>query len=262
MATTPCANCGVLVPAGAAACPSCGTPTTAPVAPPPPPPPPGPPGQPPAAPPQGFPPAAQPGFAAPGAPTPAPPAAVPPVYQQPAHQPAPGGAAGPQPASGRNRTAGLLAVIGFGVVLLGTFLPIVEFDLGDLGNFGGVVDESLNGWSGDINDGPIHLFFGLIPLVLGILVLKNGAKIWMKVLLIISAVIGYFWILVRFADISGSLEEETGASDFVAEVSDPGIGLYILIIGWTLVLIAGIVAKKAPIAYSPDGQAYPPPPTA
>jgi len=139
----------------------------------------------------------------------------------------------------------------------------VEFDFG--GDFGGVVDESLNGWSGDINDGPIHLFFGFAPLILGILILKNGARTWMKVLLIISAVIGYFWVLVRFADISGSLEEETGAGDFVAEVSDPGIGLFLIGIGWTLVLIAGIAAKgakAAPVAYAPSGPGYPPPPSA
>ena len=214
---------------------------------------------------QGFPPATQSGFAPPGAAPPgAPvygqPAAVPPVYQQPAFLPSPAAPAVAAPAEGRNRTAGLLAVIGFAVVLVGTFLPIVEFDFGSLS---GGIDESLNGWSGDINDGPIHLVFGLIPLLLGILILKNGAKTWMKVLLIISAVIGYFWVLVRFADISGSLEEETGAGDFVAQVSDPGIGLYIIGIGWTLVLIAGIVAKgakAAPVAYAPYGQAAPPPP--
>lgn len=270
MATTPCANCGALVAAGTAACTSCGTPTVAIPAPPPAPPgaPPPPPGAP-----QGFPTpgAAPPGFAAPGAPAYGQPATPPPGQPQPAfqpqpavpgyHQPAPAGA-GASPAEGRNRTAGLLALIGFGLVLLGTLLPIVEFDFGGLA---GGVDESLNGWSGDINDGPIHLFFGFAPLILGILVLKNGARTWMKVLLIISAVIGYFWVLVRFADISGSLEEETGAGDFVAEVSDPGIGLYVLIIGWTLVLIAGIVAKgakKAPVAPVPYSPGYPPPPTA
>jgi len=182
------------------------------------------------------------------------------VYQQPAFQPEPGGPVVGAPAEGRNRTAGLLAVIGFGLVLIGTFLPIVEFDFGSLA---GGAEDSLNGWSGDLSDGPIHLVFGLVPLVLGILVLKNGARTWMKVLLIISAVIGYFWVLIRFADISGSLEEETGAGDFVAEVSDPGAGLYVITIGWTLVLIAGIVAKgvkAAPVAYAPSGQGYPPPP--
>ena len=164
------------------------------------------------------------------------------------------------PAMAQTTTPAAGGAEGFLAGPVGTFLPIVEFDFGSLS---GGIDESLNGWSGDINDGPIHLVFGLIPLLLGILILKNGAKTWMKVLLIISAVIGYFWVLVRFADISGSLEEETGAGDFVAQVSDPGIGLYIIGIGWTLVLIAGIVAKgtkAAPVAYAPYGQAAPPPP--
>ncbi len=162
---------------------------------------------------------------------------------------------------GRNRIAGVLALVGFGLVLVGTFLPIVEVDFASSG-FG--VSESLNGWGGDINDGPIHLVFGLVPLLLGILLLKNGSRTWMKVLLITSALIGFFWVLVRFADISGSLEEGD-AGDFVAEVSDPGIGLYAITIGWTLVLIAGIVAKTAkqpPVAAAPYGQTSPPPPAA
>ena len=86
------------------------------------------------------------------------------------------------------------------------------------------------------------MVFGLIPLLIGILVLKNGARTWMKVLLIISAVIGFFWVSARFADISGSLEEGELA-DIAAEVLDPGVGLYVITFGWVLVLVAGIVAK-------------------
>ena len=145
--------------------------------------------------------------------------------------------------------AGLLALGGIALVLVGTFLPVVEFD------FNGALasaDESLNGWSSEINDGPIHAVVAVLPLVLGILVLRNRTKVWMKVLLIISAVIGYFWVLVRFADISGSLEEGD-AGEFVAEVTDPGIGLYLMTLGWTLVLVAGIVAKAAkPQPFAPQ----------
>ncbi len=124
-------------------------------------------------------------------------------------------------------------------MFIGTFLPIVEFDSGTII---GATGDSFNGWSGDINDGPIHVVFGLIPLLMGILVLKNGARTWMKVLLIISAVIGFFWVSVRFADISGSLEEGA-VGELAAEVLDPGVGLYVITLGWVLVLVAGIVAK-------------------
>ncbi len=124
-------------------------------------------------------------------------------------------------------------------MLIGTFLPIVEFNLDTIN---GAAGDSINGWDGDINDGPIHVVFGLIPLLIGILVLKNGARTWMKVLLILSAVIGFFWVSARFADISGSLEEGELA-DIAAEVLDPGVGLYVITFGWVLVLVAGIVAK-------------------
>ncbi|HEY5886840.1 MAG TPA: hypothetical protein VIT24_03880, partial [Acidimicrobiales bacterium] len=113
-----------------------------------------------------------------------------------------------------------------------------------------------------INDGPIHVVVGLVPLVMGILALMNRARVAVKVLLIVSAVIGFFWVFARFADISGSLEEgDAGA--FVAEVADPGVGLYVMTIGWVLVLVAGIVAtaakpRTAPAA--PYAQAYPSPP--
>ena len=157
----------------------------------------------------------------------------------------------------------MIALAGVALVLIGTFLPIVEFDFGS-GSFSGAVDDSVNGWSGDINDGPIHLIVALVPLAMGIRVLRNRTKTWVKVLLIISAVIGFFWVVVRFADISGSLEEG-GAGDFVAEVADPGVGLYVITVGWVLVLVAGIVAKAnkpPPIVAAPYAQPYPPPPAA
>jgi uncharacterized membrane protein len=92
----------------------------------------------------------------------------------------------------------------------------------------------------------------------------NRARVAVKVLLIVSAVIGFFWVFVRFADISGSLEEGD-ASAFVAEVADPGVGLYVMTVGWVLVLVAGIVAtaaKPRPAPAAPYAQAYPSPPGA
>lgn len=291
MVPTPCVNCGAPVQAGAASCAGCGAPTT--VIPTAPPPPPGAPGTAaPAAPPlHGF--AATPGTPpapaspAPGAPPPpgapasqqagslaapppptgfpaAPTAAAPPppgapAYQQPAFQQS--GAAGVTerpPASGRNTAAGVIALLGVALVVLGTFLPIVEYDLGGLG---AGIEDSVNGWSDAINDGPIHVVVGVVPLVMGILALMNRARVVVKVLLIVSAVIGFFWVFVRFADISGSLEEGD-ASAFVAEVADPGVGLYVIAVGWVLVLIAGIVAtakKPRPVPAAPYAQAYPPP---
>jgi uncharacterized membrane protein len=153
----------------------------------------------------------------------------------------------------------VIALLGVALVVIGTFLPIVEYDLGSLG---AGIEDSVNGWSDAINDGPIHVVVGLVPLVMGILALMNRARVAVKVLLIVSAVIGFFWVFVRFADISGSLEEGD-VSAFVAEVADPGVGLYVIAAGWVLVLIAGIVAtakKPRPVPAAPYAQAYPPPP--
>lgn len=196
-----------------------------------------------------------------------------PVYGQPgqaqrAYPPQPGSPtasgypavapASSPPASSRNVAAGAIALFAVALVIIGTFLPIVEFN-----GLGGALDDSLNGWSGDINDGPIHVVVCVVPLVMGILALMNRARVVVKVLLIISALIGFFWVSVRFADISGSLEEgSTGA--FVAAVADPGVGLYLITFGWVLVLVAGIVAKAGkprPVA-APYGQPYQPPPVA
>ena len=155
----------------------------------------------------------------------------------------------------------MIALAGVALVLVGTFLPIVEFDFGGLA---GGVDDSVNGWSSTINDGPIHLVVGLVPLAMGILALRNRTRRWVKVLLILSAVIGFFWVSVRFADISGSLEEDTGTSDLVAEVTDPGTGLYVITVGWVLVLVGGLVAtsiKPTPATAAPYAQPYPPPPS-
>ena len=155
----------------------------------------------------------------------------------------------------------MIALVGVALVIIGTFLPIVEFDFGGVG---AAVDDSVNGWSSDINDGPIHAVVALIPLAMGILALRDRTRTWVKVLLIVSAVIGFFWVFVRFADISGSLEDG-GAGAVVAEVADPGVGLYVISIGWLLVLVAGIVAKSgtpSPVAVAPYAQPYPPPPAA
>ncbi|MET0882606.1 MAG: zinc ribbon domain-containing protein [Acidimicrobiales bacterium] len=296
MVPTPCANCGAPIQAGAASCAGCGAPTTViPVAPPPPPGAPGTagpaapplhgfaapptPGAPPppatpapgSPPPPGAPASQQPGSlaapapstgfpAAPTAAAPPPPGA--PAYQQPAFQQSgTAGATERPPASGRNTAAGVIALLGVALVVIGTFLPIVEYDLGSLG---AGIEDSVNGWSDAINDGPIHVVVGLVPLVMGILALMNRARVAVKVLLIVSAVIGFFWVFVRLADISGSLEEGD-VSAFVAEVADPGVGLYVIAAGWVLVLIAGIVAtakKPRPVPAAPYAQAYPSPPGA
>ena len=148
--------------------------------------------------------------------------------------------------------AGVLAIVAVLMVFVGTFLPIIDFDFDGVGS-------SANGWGDGINDGPIHTVVLLVPLAMGILSLLNRARVLVKVLLLVSALIGFFWVLVRFADISGSLEEDEGFGAFVAEASDPGVGLYVILAGWVLVLVAGIVAKagKPRVAAAPYGQPYP-----
>jgi hypothetical protein len=157
---------------------------------------------------------------------------VPPVHNRPA---TPDAAPRP-PASGRNVAAGVLALVAVLLVFVGTFLPIIQFD------FGGA-NGSTDGWGEGINDGPIHSVVLLIPLVMGILSLLNRARIVVKVLLILSSLIGFFWVAIRFADVSGSFSKEDAIQDFVARAADPGVGLYLILSGWVLVLVAGIVAK-------------------
>jgi hypothetical protein len=142
--------------------------------------------------------------------------------------------------STRNLAAGLLGLIGVLVVVVGTFLPIVEY-------VGGL--DSASGWGDGLNDGPIHLIVALVPLAAALVILRNRAATWVKVVLIVGALIGFFWVFVRFADISGSLEEGELA-DLVAAATDPGFGLYVIIVGWALVLVAGLVAKavKRPVS--------------
>jgi hypothetical protein len=50
--------------------------------------------------------------------------------------------------------------------------------------------------------------------------------------------------MIRFADISGSLEEEGNVGAFVEEVADPGIGLYLMTVGWILVAVAGFISTS------------------
>ena len=152
--------------------------------------------------------------------------------------------AGATPVSGRNRTAAIIALIATAVIVLGTFLPIVTFEFGEF-------SESANGWSSDINDGPIHVFFALLPLAAGVAVLKQGGRTWAKVLLIVGAVIGWFWAAIRFADISGSLEEEEGLGTLVADIADPGVGLWLITLGWTAVFVAGLMTKEDKGAAAP-----------
>ena len=133
--------------------------------------------------------------------------------------------------------AGILAILAVAVVIIGTFLPIAEFDFGSFG------DESATGWDSELNDGPIHLVVAIVPLVMGVLLLLNRARLAAKIVLIIFAVIGFFWVAVRFADISGSLEDDSGTGAFVESVADPGIGLFVITAGWVMVLIAGLLAK-------------------
>lgn len=149
--------------------------------------------------------------------------------------------------------AGVLALVGVVLVVVGTFLPIVEIDVPGL-------SASTNGWGADLNDGPIHLVVCVVPVVMAVLALLGRARIVVKVLLIVSALIGFFWVTVRFADISGSLEEGTTGA-FVAEVTDPGVGLFVITIGWVLVLVAGLVATAArpPKVLAPP-RVYPPVP--
>jgi len=149
--------------------------------------------------------------------------------------------------------AGVLALVGVVLVVVGTFLPIVEIDVPGL-------SASTNGWGSDLNDGPIHLVVCVVPVVMAVLALLGRARIVVKVLLIVSALIGFFWVTVRFADISGSLEEGTTGA-FVAEVTDPGVGLFVITFGWVLVLVAGLVATAArpPKVLAPP-RVYPPVP--
>ena len=153
----------------------------------------------------------------------------------------------------RNVAAGVIALVGVLLVVGGSFLPIVESDVAG-------VRASTNGWGGDLNDGAVHLVVCVVPAVMAILALLGRARMVVKVLLIVSAVIGFFWVAVRFADVSGSLEEGTNAA-FVAEVTDPGVGLYVVTLGWALVLVAGLVASAArpPKVLAPP-RVYPPVP--
>lgn len=242
MATAPCSNCGALTSAGVAFCAECGAPVSSPTLPPVP--------------------APGPAYTGPGQ-VGAKPAAQQPAYQGvPPYQAVPAypvdtvATKQPPPPSSRNTAAGAIALFAVVLVLIGTFLPIVEFN-----GLGGALDESLNGWNSDIHDGPIHAVVCIAPLVMGILALMNRARVAVKIVLIISALIGFFWLSIRYADISGSLEEN-GTGAFVAAVADPGVGLYLMTLGWVLVLVAGLVAKAGsprPVA-APYGQPYQPPP--
>lgn len=154
---------------------------------------------------------------------------------------------------GRNVAAAVMALVGVVLVVGGTFLPIVDVDVAG-------VSASTNGWGGDLNDGPIHLFVCVVPVVMAVLALLDRARVVVKVLLIVSALLGFFWVAVRFADVSGSLEGGTTGA-FVSEVTDPGVGLYVITAGWALVLVAGLVATAArpPKVLAPP-RIYPPVP--
>lgn len=154
---------------------------------------------------------------------------------------------------GRNVAAAVITLVGIALVIVGTFLPIVQIDVAGL-------SASTNGWGADLNDGPIHVVVCIVPVVMAVLALLGRARVVVKVLLIVSALIGFFWVAVRFADVSGSLEEGTNAA-FVAEVTDPGVGLYVMTLGWVLVLVAGLVATatRPPKVLAPP-RIYPPVP--
>lgn len=145
----------------------------------------------------------------------------------------------------------MLALVAVLIVFAGTNLPIIQFDFG-------AANESTDGWGEGLNDGPIHSVVLLIPLVMGILSLCNRARIVVKVLLLLSPFVGFFWVAIRFADISGAFDED-GLGEFVAQAADPGIGLYLILGGWVLVLVAGIIAKagRPRVEASSYGQAYP-----
>lgn len=153
----------------------------------------------------------------------------------------------------RNVAAGAIALVGVVLVAGGTVLPIVEIDVAG-------VSASTNGWGGDLNDGPIHLVVCVVPVVMAVLALLGRARVLVKTLLIASALIGFFWVAARLADVSGSLEQGT-AGALVAEVTDPGIGLVVMTVGWVLVLVAGLVATAArpPKVLAPP-RVYPPVP--
>lgn len=154
---------------------------------------------------------------------------------------------------GRNLAAAVIALVGVVLVVAGTLLPIVDIDVAG-------VSASTDGWSGDLNDGPVHLAVCVVPVVMAVLALLGRARVLVKVLLIVSALLGFFWVAVRFADVSGSLEQGTTGA-FVAEVTDPGVGLFVMTFGWVLVLVAGIVATAArpPKVLAPP-RVYPPVP--
>ncbi len=153
----------------------------------------------------------------------------------------------------RNVAAAVTTLVGVVLVVAGTFLPIVEVDVAGVG-------ASTSGWGGDLNDGPVHLAVCVVPVVKAVLALLGRAGMVVKVLLIVSALSGVFWVAVRFADVSGWLEAGTSGA-FVAEMTDPGVGLFVITLGWVLILVAGLVATAArpPKVLAPP-RIYPPVP--
>jgi hypothetical protein len=171
--------------------------------------------------------------------------------------------------SGRNRIAGALALLGVVVVVVGTFLPLVEVEPENVPANAFIefnIEDGANGWDSELNDGPIHAVVLLVPLAMGILLLLNRARILAKILLIISAVIGFFWVFVRFADINGWVEESELLQEAKAAAQDPGIGIWVVLIGWVIVLVAGLISRasrpRPAVTTGPYAQPYQAPPPA
>ena len=141
----------------------------------------------------------------------------------------------------RSTVVAVLTLVGIAAVVIGTFLPIITYEFGDV-DLPDSVEDSASGWGDGFSDGPIHAFVAALPLVVGIIALQRGLQTWMKVVLLLAPVVGFFWAAVRFADISGSLEDDSGAGELVAAFTDPGVGLYVLTIGWGVVFVAGILS--------------------
>ena len=214
MSERTCSSCGAEVPEGAAFCPECGT--------------------------------AQGAEASSGS-TPAPP--PPPPSGPPAGPPA-----GPSAAAatydrtemaGKNRPAALVAIGGGLLLLVASFLPWANIDLGaEIAEFSDF-NETVTGWDtvdGDVGDGPIFAIFGLGAGVLGVLLLAGRAHMSIKVIMFIIGGLSLALSVFEVADISSDIDD-LQAVGFDASLQ---FGVFLLVIGAAGVLVSAFLAKRAP----------------
>ena len=187
------------------------------------------------------------GVPPPGAAVPPPGAAAPPPF---------GGApvaAGPTPEQqaelkAKNQVPAIIALVAGILLIVGSFLPWASLDLGgDSDSFGivSIEEGSINGWDtadGEVGDGPIFAFFGLIVAVMGGLGLAGITNLGTKIATIVFGVLALLVTFLEFADIA-STNDDLESFGFDASFSY-GFGLVVLLLAAIAAIVAGALMKR------------------